>query len=202
MDIIFDFDGTLHQTEGVYSKAMEKTLANEGLFNLNLDYRSLIGQRPGKVWEDLGFFGEKEEELVRSCGAYMEDFLESYGELFPGTLETLANLKKSYDLYLLSNSKASYIRKALKIYGLEKYFQGVFLGEDFSYPGKGEILRRLSFKNYTMIGDRREDIEAGLENGEGAIFASYGYGRPGEGEGADFSIGDIGELLEIFQPPL
>ena len=49
-----------------------------------------------------------------------------------------------------------------------------------------------------MIGDRREDMEAGLKNGKKAIFAAYGYGSSSEGDGAYKKISSIKELDDIL----
>ena len=83
-------------------------------------------------------------------------------------------------------------------FGLDEYFSKYFVGEYYDYLDKYKILRKEINGDYIMVGDRKEDIEAGLKNNQKTIFASYGYGNPQEGDKADYKIDNISQLREIL----
>ena len=83
-------------------------------------------------------------------------------------------------------------------FGLDEYFTKYFVGEDYNFLEKYKILRKEIKDDYIMIGDRREDMEAGLKNKQKTIFASYGYGGLSEAEGVDIKISSIKDLKEIL----
>lgn len=83
-------------------------------------------------------------------------------------------------------------------FGLDRFFSKYFIGEDYDFLDKYKILRKEIKENYIMIGDRREDMEAGLKNKQKTIFAAYGYGSESEGDGAYRKIYTIKELVDIL----
>lgn len=83
-------------------------------------------------------------------------------------------------------------------FGLDSIFSKYFIGEDYDYLEKYKILRKEIKEDYIIIGDRREDMEAGLKNNQRAIFAAYGYGSPSEADGVNISISSIKELNDIL----
>ena len=50
-----------------------------------------------------------------------------------------------------------------------------------------------------LVGDSIYDIEAGRAAGVRTVAALYGYGAAGFADGADYSIEQIGGLLEIVR---
>lgn len=199
MILVFDFDGTIHETDLIYQKAMENTLGQMNIKSPNLAYKSLIGDSPTRVWKNLGIKDDKEiDSLVKKTGELMDYFMAKEGRLYEGALETLTYLKDKYNLILLSNCRNSYMDTARKTYDLDKFFTKFLTGEDYSFKEKYKILRDLGLKDYLSIGDRIGDVRAGFKNNEKLIFASYGYGSFEEGENADIRISDIRKLMKIL----
>lgn len=199
MVLVFDFDGTIHQTHIIYERAMAKSLEDENISSENIDLRSLIGESPEEAWKIIGLSDERKiKALVQKTGDLMEVFMEKEGRLYDNAADTLTYLKKKYPMILLSNCRASYMKKARKVYGLDKYFDKFLVGEDFAYQEKYKILKNLNLGEFISIGDRIGDIEAGIKNSQKSIFASYGYGGDYEGDGADIRIEKIEELRGIF----
>ena len=124
--------------------------------------------------------------------------MKEEGALFDGALETLAYLKEKYELYILSKCRRVYMNAAREKFGLDRFFSKYFIGEDYDYLDKYKILRKELNDPYIMIGDRKEDIEAGLRNKQKTIFANYGYGKPAESNSADIKISSIRELKDIL----
>ncbi|MCI7238558.1 MAG: HAD hydrolase-like protein [Anaerococcus sp.] len=199
MLLVFDFDGTIHQTHIIYERAMAKSLEGENIQADKIDIRSLIGESPEDAWKIIGLSDERKiKSLVQKTGELMESFMEREGRLFDKTDETLTYLKKKYPMILLSNCRASYMKKAREVYGLDKYFDKFLVGEDFAYQEKYKILKNLNLGEFISIGDRIGDIGAACKNSQKSIFASYGYGGSHEGDGADIRIEKIEDLVGLL----
>ena len=83
-------------------------------------------------------------------------------------------------------------------FDLDRYFSKYFIGEDYNFIDKYKILAREMNDDYIMIGDRKEDIKAGIKNNKKTIFATYGYGSLDEAIGSDIKISSIADLKEIL----
>ena len=198
MILVFDFDGTLHKTEIAYKKAITESLAELNLDVNDFDFKSFIGMGPKDVWDIILEDDSDKTPYIKKNGDRIIKYMQEEGELFPGVIETLAYLKNKYDLYILSKCRRVYMDAARKKFGLDRYFSKYFVGEDYNFLDKYKILRRELKEDYIMIGDRREDMEAGLKNGQNTIFATYGYGLIDESEGSYKNISSIVELKNIL----
>lgn len=198
MILVFDFDGTLHKTEIAYKKAITESLAELNLDVNDFDFKSFIGMGPKDVWDIILEDDSDKTPYIKKNGDRIIKYMQEEGELFPGVIETLAYLKNKYDLYILSKCRRVYMDAARKKFGLDRYFSKYFVGEDYNFLDKYKILRRELKEDYIMIGDRREDMEAGLKNRQKTIFATYGYGLIDESEGSYKNISSIVELKNIL----
>lgn len=198
MILVFDFDGTLHKTEIAYKKAITESLAELNLDVNDFDFKSFIGMGPKDVWDIILKDDSDKTPYIKKNGDRIIKYMQEEGELFPGVIETLAYLKSKYDLYILSKCRRVYMDAARKKFGLDRYFSKYFVGEDYNFLDKYKILRRELKEDYIMIGDRREDMEAGLKNRQKTIFATYGYGLIDESEGSYKNISSIVELKNIL----
>ena len=197
MIIFFDFDGTIHKTDLVYKDALNQTLDELSIDKRNIDYKKYIGLSPKQCWDDILNDNSNKDHLIKKTGQRLIENLEISGRLYKNSKSTLSFLKDKYDLYIISKCSREYMAMARKVFSLDKYFKGYLIGEDFNYIEKYKILNYFK-EDYYIIGDRREDIEAGYRNNKKSVFASYGYGQKDEGEYADYIISDISELLNII----
>ena len=198
MIIIFDFDGTIHQTELAYKYALEESLRELNLDINDFDYKSFIGMGPKDVWDKILNDNSNKDELIRKNGDRIIENMKSHGRLYDGVYETLAYLKDKYDLYILSKCRNVYMDEARKFYGLDKYFSKYLISESYDFIDKYKILAKEIKEDYIMIGDRQEDIEAATRNNKEAIFAAYGYGSLDEAKGAKYIVDSIRELKNIL----
>lgn len=198
MILVFDFDGTLHKTEIAYKKAITESLAELNLDVNDFDFKSFIGMGPKDVWDIILEDDSDKTPYIKKNGDRIIKYMQEEGELFPGVIETLAYLKNKYDLYILSKCRRVYMDAAREKFGLDRYFSKYFVGEDYNFLDKYKILRRELKEDYIMIGNRREDMEAGLKNRQKTIFATYGYGLIDESEGSYKNISSIVELKNIL----
>ena len=198
MILVFDFDGTIHKTEIAYKKAIKESLSDLKLSIDDFDFKSFIGMGPKEVWDIILKDDSDKTPYIRKNGDRIIKYMKESGELYDGAIETLSYLKDKYDLYILSKCRRVYMDAAREKFGLDRYFSKYFIGEDYDYLDKYKILRKELDSDYIMIGDRREDMEAGLKNKQKTIFATYGYGNPAEACGVDIKISSILELKDIL----
>lgn len=198
MILVFDFDGTIHNTEITYKKAITESLSELNLDINDFDFKSFIGMGPKDVWDIILKDDSDKTSYIKKNGDRIIKYMKESGELYDGAIETLSYLKDKYDLFILSKCRRVYMEAAREKFGLDSFFSKYFIGEDYDYLEKYKILRDEIKEDYIIIGDRREDMEAGLKNNQRAIFAAYGYGSPSEADGVNISISSIKELNDIL----
>lgn len=198
MILVFDFDGTIHNTEITYKKAITESLSELNLDINDFDFKSFIGMGPKDVWDIILKDDSDKTSYIKKNGDRIIKYMKESGELYNGAIETLSYLKDKYDLFILSKCRRVYMEAAREKFGLDSFFSKYFIGEDYDYIEKYKILRKEIKEDYIIIGDRREDMEAGLKNNQRAIFAAYGYGSPSEADGVNISISSIKELNDIL----
>lgn len=209
--IIFDFDGTLHNTIKVYYPAFSegvKILKDNGYakdFELTeYNVKRFLGERPNFAYELLapGADHDFKKKVMTLVGQKMDENIKNrVGNLYDGTEEVLEKLSKSYDLYILSNCRESYLDQALDIYGIKKYFKKYYAAETFDFIPKDKIIkqeRKNIREEIIFVGDRHHDMEAARKNNLRSIFCTYGFGPEEEGKDATYKIDSIKEILEIL----
>lgn len=209
--IIFDFDGTLHNTIKIYYPAFSsgvELLREHGFardFELSeKNVAKFLGEKPNFAYELIARGADEnlKREVMALVGKNMdENIKKGIGELYDGTIKVLEELSKNYDLYILSNCRESYLDTALNVYGIKNYFKKYFAAETYDYIPKDEIIKMEKQKikeEIIFVGDRHHDMEAARINNLKSIFCSYGFGSEEEGKNANYKISSIGELLELL----
>lgn len=127
-------------------------------------------------------------------------------KLYEGVPEVLTALRKrDLRLLLLSNCSAAYLQAHAECFRLERFFDGLFCGEQFDYRPKYEIfsvLRRRYDGPFLIIGDRLQDMEIAQRNGLRAIGCLYGYGSKEELSTAEWVANKPIELLSCVKSAL
>lgn len=178
MILVFDFDGTIHKTEIAYKKAIKESL-DELNFDINdFDFKSFIGMGPKEVWDIILKDDSDKTPYIEKNGDRIIKYMKEAGELYDGAIETLSYLKGKYDLYILSKCRRVYMEAAREKFGLDRFFSKYFIGEDYEFLDKYKILRREIKDDYIIIGDRREDMEAGLKNGKKQFLQPMDMAHP------------------------
>ena len=209
--IIFDFDGTLHDTIKIYYPAFSegvKILKEHGYakdFELSENnVKRFLGEKPNFAYDLLAKDADEDFklEVMTHVGQKMDENIRNkIGKLYDGTEEVLEKLSKTYDLYILSNCRESYLDQALDIYGIKKYFKEYYAAETFDFIPKDEIIRqeRKNLKEEIIfVGDRHHDMDAARKNNLRSIFCTYGFGPEDEGKDTTYKIDSIREMLEIL----
>jgi phosphoglycolate phosphatase len=210
--IVFDWDGTLHESMHIYKPAFLR--AYQSLVDLKAvpnkawsddEIKSFLGMNPKDMWAKAT--PDLSAKLIEQASQMIsESMLESItkGEavLYPHALEILEYLKsKGYHLVYLSNSKLYYMNAMEQAFNLCEYFDIMICSEMYQFLPKKIILERIMSsikKPFVVIGDRKLDIETGVYNHGSTIGCLYGYGNEDELKDATLNIHNLYELNQIF----
>lgn len=208
VNLLFDYDGTLHDSLAIYAPAVREVcddLTARGLTAAGPPdpeiIRGWIGLPPAEMWDR--FQPDLSPSEKRACSArvgerMLELVREGRARLYDGVPEVLDHLKaRGVRMLLLSNCPISYLRAHTAQFGLERWFQGLYCGEQFGYRPKYRIFRELRNRwpgEFLVIGDRAQDMEIARRNGLRAIGCRYGYGDAQELSAADQLAGAPQEL--------
>ena len=204
--LIFDIDGTLWDTRAIVARGYNVELEKMGRPDLFLTAEyltSLFGKTAQEIadvifadypaGERLGLIMrcmETERAVMRADPCRVD---------FPGVRETLAELKKQYRLFVVSNCECGYPEIMMEKLGLGDLFEGHLCHGDTGLP-KGDtilaLMERHGIEDAVYIGDTQGDLEASRRAGIPFIFCAYGFGSP---ESWDGKIDDFRQLPELLK---
>lgn len=202
--IIFDLDGTLWDSSKTVAQSWTQVVQGSPYGKGKITEEDLSKTMGLQIQEIAAILfdyldEEKQMELILACCQQeQDDLLRNGGILYPQLEETLLALSKKFRLFIVSNCQEGYIETFYAFHKLEKYFL------DFENPGrtglsKGEniqlIMERNHIKKAVYVGDTQGDMLSAKFAGIPFVFASYGFGKPGE---YDYIIEKPIDLLHIF----
>ena len=210
MYIVFDFDGTIHDTSALFMPALGDTVkwlgdAAPDVVVERVPGVAEVGWRLGSdargLWRTIA--PDIDDETADACvehmrGRILERARAGEAKLYPGAAEMLDALTgEGHVLALLSNCRTAYLETFRKVLGLERWFTHLWCGEDFGWVPKSEIFARvqgelgdeaaggLSEGGCIVVGDRATDIDIAVAGGFRSVGCGYGYGADGELGNAD-----------------
>lgn len=205
--VLFDFDGTLHETGRIFIAAFRKVHAKlrEDGYTVR-DYADeeivkWLGINTPNMWKD--FMPDLTQEETDKYIAYMMGNLDGFlmsemARLYDGVEEMLTELKnQGRNLVILSNCTKSYRDTAWKRFDLGRWFTDYISCEDYDNIPKEHIFPFVAEKyegDYIMIGDRLSDLRVALEHGLPSIGCLYGYGTEEELSVATAMVRTAGEI--------
>lgn len=184
--IIFDLDGTLWDSSETVAESWNTVLEKIGspMRITGNDVLKHMGKSMDVIMKDV--FGadfndtETKEFLEKLSAEETAQITEKGGVLFPNLEKTLAELKKDYRLFIVSNCQKGYIEAFLKAHKLSEYFEGFMCWGDTKLP-KGETNKRLiekyALKTPVYVGDTEGDHISAETAGIPFIHAAYGFGQ-------------------------
>ena len=194
--IIFDMDGTLWDSAANVAESWNEAIRQDGRLNKALtetDIKGVMGKTMDVIAKLLfPEISEKEQEtLLAECCRIENDYLREHGGvLYPDLEDTFKELKKTYELYIVSNCQKGYIEAFLDHYlsDIECYGNNLLQ--------KGDNIRLLADRNHldeaVYVGDIQGDYDASRKAGVGFIHAAYGFGIVPE---AQYKIQSFSELV-------
>lgn len=207
-NLIFDYDGTLHESIRIYKPAFEK--AHEYLISKGLATQHMYSEKEISKW--LGYTAKKMWDLFAPnlsqsekdyCSKMIGDEMvrltyDRKAVLYPMTEDVLTRLKnEGHTLIFLSNCKQSYMEAHKNVFQLQKYFSDFYCSEVFKFIPKYEIFNLIKHNfngEFIVIGDRYQDIEIANRYNLKSFGCSYGYGNKNELKNATYIINSISEL--------
>lgn len=212
-NLIFDYDGTIHNTMKTYAPAFRSTcrwLYENGYTPELKEYSDKqisywLGFNSTDMWQmfmpELPF--EVRETARKMLGRDMGERIDNgEGALFDGAEEMLSLLRsQGYNLIFLSNCRVRYMERHKRVFGLDRFFNRFCCCEDFGFIPKYEIFRKIKDDSgkFIVIGDRFHDIETATKNNLHSIGCGYGYGSPEELANADIIVDDIREIPDAVK---
>lgn len=199
--IIFDMDGTLWDSAANVAESWNEAIRQDGRLEKKLteaDIKGVMGKTMDVIAKLL--FPEldstEQETLLAECCRLENDYLKEHGGvLYPDLEDTFKELKKTYELYIVSNCQKGYIEAFLDHYHFWDYFSDIeCYGNNLLQ--KGDNIRLLADRNHldeaVYVGDIQGDYDASRKAGVGFIHAAYGFGTV---ENAQYRIRSFSELV-------
>lgn len=209
--IIFDFDGTLVDSESIYTKSLIATAEKMNVLK-NIDFESMAGMQTNDIRSILkkgghyvpdNFFSETEK--------YFHKLLETNLNVFDGVMETLEKFK-DLNIVIASNSNIDYVKKYSEIKGISKYIKdySCFNGKLRAKPEADlflnafEILKifnsNLKKDDVIIFEDSLAGIEAAKKSGIKSIGITNSYSKEELiGKGAYIVVDKMNEVFNYIE---
>jgi phosphoglycolate phosphatase len=209
--LAFDMDGVIYTAEDFIADAYLKAINQSGL-NLPVPATSQIMRQIGKpIWDIYAnlFPGITKEQML-AFRTYTRKFVvqmtaEKKGKIYDSIPDVIESLSKKYTLALCSNGGGGYLNTILKTYGLEKYFIPVLTLDSEKLNNKAELLQTYISKSGTgssswiMIGDRKTDYDAAIQNNCAFIGCTWGHADDGELKNAEIIISSPEQIISALE---
>jgi len=210
--LLIDLDGTLLESGPDLARAMNRTLAEQGLAELPLprvvgfigrglahllhqSLREALGREPSPTEVDA---------LLPRFEAHYADLLAFDSPPYPGVVEALGTLREAgFALACVTNKHARFTLPLLERTGLLPFFDPVVSGDTCAHkkPHPDMLLHAcqhfgIAAAEALMVGDSSNDVEAARAAGCPVWCLPYGYneGGPGVPLAADRIIDSFLEL--------
>ena len=221
--IIFDFDGTIGDSQSLIVKTLQDTMRAKKLEVKSEEAcAKTIGLKLDEAFVSL--FGMSAEEGMECAATYREIFLDNKKTMivqpFPHVIETLRELhRRDYILGMASSRNHCSLDGYVKQMQLEDIFSSIVAGDDVEHvkPAPDMVFMALGemkgMKNpvtsaesgdvedmldeVLVVGDMTFDVDMAHNAGCKACAVTYGNGTREQLASAEFIIDDFAELLGL-----
>ncbi|MBR3454720.1 MAG: HAD family hydrolase [Bacteroidaceae bacterium] len=211
--IIFDFDGTLGDTQRTIVTTMQMTITELKLpKRSNESCSATIGLPLTSCFKTL-FPDLSADNIQRCADTYRRIFYENVHtikpKVFPGVVDTLAELKRiGFTLTIASSRSHKSLVELTHDLLISDYITYIIGADDVkkAKPNPEPVMNTLSATGFVasqalVVGDMSVDILMGANAGAKTCGVTYGNGTQKELEdaGADYIIHSIDELIWILE---
>lgn len=221
--IIFDFDGTIGDSQSLIVKTLQDTMRARKLeVKSDEACAKTIGLRLDEAF--ISLFGMSAEEGIECAATYREIFLDNKKTMivqpFPHVIETLRELyRQGFILGMASSRNHCSLNGYVKQMQLEDIFSSIVAGDDVEHvkPAPDMVFMALGemkgMKNpvtsaesgdvedlldeVLVVGDMTFDVDMAHNAGCKACAVTYGNGTREQLASAEFIIDDFAELLGL-----
>ena len=221
--IIFDFDGTIGDSQSLIVKTLQDTMRARKLeVKSDEACAKTIGLRLDEAF--ISLFGMSAEEGMECAATYREIFLDNKKTMivqpFPHVIDTLRELhRRGYILGVASSRNHCSLDGYVKQMQLENIFSSIVAGDDVEHvkPAPDMVFKALGemlgMKNpgasaetenikdvlaeTLVVGDMNFDVDMAHHAGCKACAVTYGNGTREQLASAEFIIDDFAELLGL-----
>ena len=221
--IIFDFDGTIGDSQSLIVKTLQDTMRARKLeVKSDEACAKTIGLRLDEAF--ISLFGMSAEEGMECAATYREIFLDNKKTMivqpFPHVIETLRELhRQGFILGMASSRNHCSLNGYVKQMQLEDIFSSIVAGDDVEHvkPAPDMVFMALGemkgMKNpvtlaesgdvedlldeVLVVGDMTFDVDMAHNAGCKACAVTYGNGTREQLASAEFIIDDFAELLGL-----
>ena len=221
--IIFDFDGTIGDSQSLIVKTLQDTMRARKLeVKSDEACAKTIGLRLDEAF--ISLFGMSAEEGMECAATYREIFLDNKKTMivqpFPHVIETLRELhRQGFILGMASSRNHCSLDGYVKQMQLEDIFSSIVAGDDVEHvkPAPDMVFMALGemkgMKNpvtsaesgdvedlrdeVLVVGDMTFDVDMAHNAGCKACAVTYGNGTREQLASAEFIIDDFAELLGL-----
>jgi phosphoglycolate phosphatase len=214
--IIFDFDGTLHDSMYIYRIALNRGyqwLVDRGEARprelTEADMAANIGLTSEEAWTRMcpEIPWEVSRGAAAQVGIVMDELIDNgTARLFPGVPAMLQQVKDAgHTLVFLSNCRNAYRDAVRRAFGFDAWFDAYYTAEQFGGIPKEQIFETIRQEvpgPYIVVGDRGKDLAVARVHDLPCIGCLYGYGSREELAGSTFlaeSPSDIPALIQQAQ---
>lgn len=211
--LIFDHDGTLHNSMFVFGPAMQKGvkwLEEQGYGKIEkFSYErleKLLGFVAYDIWKSLKY--DLSDEAIEKVSAFVnlemrKGLNEGKAKWYDGASRMLDKLKSmGYKMVILSNCDKALASFYWDYFNMQNWFEKFYDSESYDNKQKSEIIKEIIKERKSeaiMIGDRYIDHESAKSVNIPFIGCIYGFCADGELDGADEiaeSVESIPDLVE------
>ena len=207
---IFDFDGTLVDSETLYTKSLIATASKMNVLQ-DVDFESMAGYQTQDMYNILIKTHYVPDNFFDETADYFHKIIETDLETFDGVMETLERLK-NINVVIASNSDIDYVRNISNKKDFSKYIKDYSCHneklkakpEPDLFLNAFEILKKLNKnlkkENVLIFEDSLAGVEGAKKTGIkiAAITNSYSKEELLE-KGADIILNKINEIFNYIE---
>lgn len=221
--IIFDFDGTIGDSQRLIVKTLQDTMRERGLeVKSDEACAKTIGLRLDEAF--VALFGMSAEEGEACAATYREIFMKNKEimivEPFPHVIETLRKLhQRGFVLGVASSRSHCSLDGYVRQMALDNIFTSIVAGDDVEHvkPAPDMVFKALGemrgmknpvtspddvkdmLEETLVVGDMNFDVDMAHHAGCRACAVTYGNGTREQLAAAEWIIDDFAELQEILK---
>lgn len=204
--VLFDFDGTLIDTNDLINKSFFHTFDQFGYSFTKEEILQFNGPPLQKTFTNIN--PQLAEEMIQTYREHNAKYHDEYVTLFPNVIETLDALQQSgFKLAIVSAKMRSGVEQGLEVTNIGSYFDTIVTIDDVANPKPHPESVHKALENLgampeqsIMVGDNYHDIKAG--NQAGAKTAGVAWSLKGEAYlqqyNPTYMLADMSDLLKIL----